>query len=405
VWLPLGVEAQQVISAAGRASVVLRSTAFTNFRVDPSDFEQSLKEASASESRMVRESSEGLKYLVKTDDGGRRVKEGYDTVRKFLVGGVHHDTGLEYPVVPLGGIDYFNFNLGGRGIQANVFFAGAVLAANATNPDVAHTRTNVGVDFFGIAVPTLSTLYRDGVEQKGEAVKSLPTSLSLRAGHPFLQFGKIDASLGIRHETYMRSEDTAPGFEVPSDTFVLSPSVDAHYSRNGWVLSGFYTWSKRTKWDPWGIPAEYDPDQKSFATFGGGLGKSFYLPKFQRLGVQFNFLDGKRLDRFSKYELGFFGSQRVHGIQSGTVRAERLILGHLSYGFVVSDQIRLEAFYDHALVSDRTAGYRSEPFQGVGFGGQTVGPWGTLIRLDIGKSIGQNRQDGFVADVVFLKLF
>ena len=73
--------------------------------------------------------------------------------------------------------------------------------------------------------------------------------------------------------------------------------------------------------------------------------------------------------------------------------------------FVFSDQLRLEAFYDHGLLTDRLAGYHHEPFQGVGIAGQTVGPYGTLLRLDIGKTIGRNAQSGFVANVVFLKLF
>ena len=79
-------------------------------------------------------------------DGTRVVKEGFDTAQLFMVGGIHHDAGLEFPVVPLGGIDYFNFNLFNKGIQANVFFAGLVVAANATHPNVANTRTNVGVE-------------------------------------------------------------------------------------------------------------------------------------------------------------------------------------------------------------------------------------------------------------------
>ncbi len=45
----------------------------------------------------------------------------------------------------------------------------------------------------------------------------------------------------------------------------------------------------------------------------------------------------------------------------------------------------------------------------VGAPGEAVtvmlGPFGTLLRLDIGKTIGRNAQDGFVANVVFLKLF
>jgi hypothetical protein len=404
-WLPYEVAAQQVISAAGRASVVQRATTFDNFRVEPAEYAALLAQASASDARMVRETEAGLRYLEKTGSGERVVKEGFDTAQLFMVGGIHHDSGLDYPVVPLGGIDYFNFDLFGKGIQANVFFAGVIVAANATHPNVGNTRTNVGVDFFGIAVPFTNTMHRNGEERLEENVKALPMGLTLRAGHPFLQFGKVDVNLGISHLTYQRAEDTAANFVVPSDTFIFSPSINAQYSRRGYTVSGFYDYNRRSEWEAWGDLSEYDPNQKSFVRFGGSIGKSFFLPKFQRIGIDLNYLDGMRLDRFSKYELGFFGSQRVHGVESGSVRAERAILGHLSYGFVFSQQFRIEAFYDHALIDDATAGYESEPFQGVGIAGQTVGPYGTLLRLDIGKSIGRNAQEGFVANVVFLKLF
>ncbi|HEX6159604.1 MAG TPA: hypothetical protein VF111_05520, partial [Thermoanaerobaculia bacterium] len=383
IWLPALVNAQQVVSAAGRASVVQRNTTFENFRVDPSEFETLLAQASASDARMVRETEAGLRYLEKKD-GQRVVKEGFDTARVFALGGVHHDGGLEYPVVPLGGIDYFNFNLWGKGIQTNVFFAGVILAANATHPNVGGTRTNVGLDFFGIAVPTENTVFRAGIEVPGETVKSLPMGLFARAGHPFLQFGKIDVSLGASHLTYQRAEDTATGFEVPSDTFVITPGIEVRYARKGWTFSTWYDYNRRTTWEPWGNLAEFDPEQKTYTHFGASIGKSFYLPKFQRIGVDVSYLDGQRLDRFSKYELGFFGTRRVHGIESGSVRAEKMILGHLSYGFVFSDQFRLEAFYDHALVDDAVAGYRREPFQGIGIAGQMIGPFATIVRLDVG---------------------
>jgi hypothetical protein len=404
-WLPADVEAQQVISAAGRASVILRSTTFTDFRIDPDDYDVKLAEALRSDARMVRETNAGLRYLEKSEGGDRVVKEGFDTSRKFLLGGIHHDAGLQFPVVPLGGIDYFNFNLWHRGIQTNVFFAGVVLAANATNPNVANTRTNLGADFFGIALPTTNAMWRGGSEQKSEAVKVLPTRLTLRAGHPFAGFGKIDVSLGVAHEAYRRDTDTAPSFVVPADTFVVTTSVNPQYARAGWTITGFYDWSQRTTWKPWGLPAEFDPQQKTYTNFGASLAKSFFLPKFQRIGAEVDYLDGQRLDRFSKYELGFFGAQKIHGIKSGSVRAEKAFLAHLSYGLVFSDQFRLEAFYDGGLLTDKLAGFRREPFQGLGIGGQTVGPYGTLLRLDIGKTVGKNAQNGFVANVVFLKLW
>ncbi len=405
LWLQRDIDAQQVISAAGRANVVLRATTFSDFQINPVDFDAKLEIANASNARMIRETQAGMRYLEKKGDGSRVVKEGFDTSRTFALGGVHHDAGLQYPVVPLGGIDYFNFNLANRGVQTNVFFAGVVLAANATNPSFHNTRTNVGFDFFGIAIPTNNSMYRNGIEQTSEEVRNLPTSLTLRAGHPFLQFGKIDVSLGIAHDAYRTSSNTAPGFIVPSSTFEIGPSLEAQYSRRGYTLSGFYDWRTRTSWKPWGDLAEYDPAQKTYQTFGASFGKSFYLPKFQRIGIDVNFLDGTNLDRFSKYELGFFGANRIHGVKSGSVRMESGTLAHLSYGFVFSDQLRMEAFYDQGFINDKSAGYSNEPFQGVGIAGQTVGPYGTLMQLDIGKMVGPNAQPGFVANVVFLKLF
>jgi len=405
LWLPYEVGAQQVISAAGRASVIQRATTFENFRLDPDEFDSLLASASASDARMVRETDAGLRYLEKRGEGERVVKEGYDTAQLFMVGGVHHDSGLEYPVVPLGGVDYFNFDLFKRGIQTNVFFAGIVLAANATHPNVGGTHTNLGVDFFGIAIPTENKIYRHGLERPDEAVKSRPMGFFARAGHPFLRFGKVDVSVGVSHQSYSRGEDTAASFTVPSSTFTVTPGIELRYARHGYTFSASYDYNMRATWEPWGNPSEYDESQKNYSRFGASLGKSFFLPKFQRIGIDINYIDGQRLDRFSKYELGFFGSQRVHGIQSGTVRAERAIIGHLSYGFVFSEQFRLETFYDHALIDDASAGYRREPFQGLGIAGQTIGPLGTLLRLDIGKSIGRNAQEGFVANVVFLKLF
>lgn len=406
IWLPLRVSAQQSLSTAGRTTAVLRTTDFTNFRLRPAEFAALHEQAARSDARMVRETDHGLRYLERNGRGERVVKEGFDASRLFAVGGIHHDEGLEYPVVPLGGIDYFNFNLAERGIQANVFFAGVVLAVNATDPSFMGTRTNLGADFFGMAIATENSIYRDGVKVEDETVKTLPMLFATRVGHPFLTFGKADLTLAVSHTSFQRAEDTASNFVVPSDTFTINPGVDVSYARKGWSFGAAYEQGLRTEWEPWGFDgSEYNGDDDHYSRWNASLGKSFYLPKFQRIGIEVNYFDGSQLDRFSKYELGFFGSQRVRGFQSGSVQAESMALGHLSYGFVISDQLRLEAFYDHALIDNEASGYNGEPFQGVGIAGQLIGPFGTLMRIDIGKSIGRNAQDDFVADVMFLKLF
>jgi len=201
-----------------------------------------------------------------------------------------------------------------------------------------------------------------------------------------------------------RAEDTAPGYVIPVDTWVLSPSVGFRVDRRGYSLAGSYEYGTRTDWAPWGVPAEYSDDQKDFEKWGVTIAKGFFLPKFQRLGVEVSWSDGSDLDRFSKYELGVIGDSRLRGVQSESVRAESLLAGHLSYGFVVGDLLRFEAFYDAASIDDKASSFHGELFQGVGIGGQTVAPWGLIIRFDLGKTIGSTSQDGFTGTILFLKL-
>lgn len=404
VWLPFDVAAQQVISAAGRATPVSRSTTFSDFEMNPSDFEQRHAAVSASNARMVRDTERGLRYLERRPDGTRVVKEGTDTSSVFLLGGLNHDDGLEFPVLPIGGLDYFNFNIKGTGLQTNIFFAGVILAANLTDPSFGGTRANIGADFFGLAIPFENISYQDGEEVVGEAVRALPLSLTLRAGHPIFGFGKVDLSLDISHISYQRAEETDPSFVIPSNTYVFTPGLSARYDRWGYSLATSFEMGNRSTWEPWGYLDEYSEDHDEYTRYSATLGKSIHLPNFQRVGLEVNYLDGDDLDRFSKYELGPFGAMRVRGISSGSVRAEKAFLGHISYGLVFSQQFRLEAFYDHALIDDEAAGYRREPFQGIGIGGQTIGPFGTILRIDLGKSVGRNSQDDFTATVIFLKL-
>lgn len=405
LWLPVRVSAQQVLSVVGRTMPVERRSDLSNVRVAPANFDALLAEKSASELRMVRDTEGGMRYLARDASGERYVKEETDSSQYFMIAGLHHDDAFEYPVVPLGGVNYFDFDFLDRGLQANVFFAGAILAASVADPNVAGTRINFGTDLFALAIPVENRMERGGVRVPGESVMNRPLVLGFRTGHPILGFGKIDFGLGLNWQHFESADDTLDSFAIPSDHLLVTPGVDLRYERSGWLISAFGERGFRSKWELWGIPEEYSSEHKTFDRWGATVGKSFFFPGFQRLGVEVNWLDGANLDRFSKYELGFFGAQRVRGISSGSIRAEEALIAHLSYGFVFTDQFRIEAYYDHALLTDAIAGWDREPVQGVGVSGQLLGPWGTLVRLDLGKSVGRNAQDGFVADVLFLKIF
>ena len=404
LWLPASITAQQVVSAVSRPIAVERRTAFSAFELQPLDFDGRYATASQSKKRMVRDTEEGLRYLVKDDSGQRVVQNGFDTSQLFLLGGLRHDDGQEYPVLPLAGVNYFNWKLGGRDVQTNVFFAGVILSASFADASLLGSRNAIGLDTFALAIPFENTIYRNGETSKGETVETQPFSIQGRISRPIGSFLNLSATMAATWVGFGEAEDTAAGYVLPTDTWVLSPSVGARFDRRGYSLSANYEYGTRTSWEPWGVASEYSDEQKSFEKWGLTVAKGFFLPKFQRLGFEVSYHDGKNLDRFSKYELGFFGSERVRGIQSESVRAESTIIGHVSYGFVLSDLFRLEAFYDAASVDDHASSLKGEIFQGLGFGGQTVAPWGLIIRFDVGKSIGSTRQDGFVGTLLFLKL-
>jgi hypothetical protein len=55
-------------------------------------------------------------------------------------------------------------------------------------------------------------------------------------------------------------------------------------------------------------------------------------------------------------------------------------------------------------VTDKASGLDHELLSGVGVTGTFMGPWETLINLDIGTPVA-GPDDGLVAYIVFLKLF
>ena len=54
--------------------------------------------------------------------------------------------------------------------------------------------------------------------------------------------------------------------------------------------------------------------------------------------------------------------------------------------------------------TDETSGLDQELLAGVGLQGTFIGPWDTLVQIDLGTPVA-GPDDGIVAYVVFLKLF
>jgi hypothetical protein len=403
--LPLRLVAQQILSVVNAATVVERETRLTNVKVNGPGFEQARKEVESSEVTMVRDTDKGLRYLVKDDSGERVVKEGFDTNKLFGAGGVFYDDALDYPL-PLAGVNYFNFDFKGTGKQVNVFFAGPLLLGNVAEPRLFGSRFDAGVNVFALGVPTTDTLYRDNREVKTEDIQQRIGTIGFKVGHPIGNFVKVDAEYEILSLNYGKADDTARGFVIPSDNFTHSLELSASYARSGYRLSANGSYNRRSQWDFWGLPGnpDYDEEKQDFLRWEARASKNWYLPSFQKVGIEFDYSSGSDLDRFSKYQFGFFGGTRVHGYQSNRVRATEVWAGHASYGFEIGQVFRLEGIADAALATDEDTGLDREPLGGLGVQGTFIGPWQTVVNLDVGVPVA-GPDDGFVLYLVFLKLF
>lgn len=404
--LPLRVVAQQILSVVNATTVVERETLLSEVRVNPPDFEAKRAQVAETDVTMVRDTERGLRYLVKEEGSEQRVvKEGFDTNKLFLAGGVFYDDALDFPL-PLGGVNYFDFDFRGTGKQVNLFFAGALLTLNAAEPRLFGSKFDLGADLFVLAVPFADNVFRDGEEIFAEEVEQRTGSFGLKLGRPLGNFVKLGLEYDVLFLNYGESDDTGEGFVLPSDNQTHSVELSGTFSRSGYGFSLHGGVSRRSEWDPWGFPGTPDSEdpKQEFARWGARASKNWYLPRFQKIGAEIDYVSGSDLDRFSKYQFGFFGSTRVHGYQSNRVRAEEAIAAHLSYGFEIGEFLRLDAVGDVAWATDEATGLDNEMLAGVGLAGTFIGPWQTVVNLDVGVPV-VGPDDGFVMYLVFLKLF
>ncbi|MDQ5858171.1 MAG: hypothetical protein M3542_07855, partial [Acidobacteriota bacterium] len=312
-----------------------------------------------------------------------------------------------YPI-PLLGIQHFNFDLWGRGKQLSVFFGGALLTANYTDPSLGGSRFDLGADLFAVAFPFSDAAYREGEEVIDEKIKHLPAVFQVNVGRPIGPYLKTSLGLFTRWDNYQRDPDTGPLFVTPVDTFTDGAElrlVGNYKGFNATAIGGYY---KRRKWDAWGNPAttEFDPKHSDYAKYQLSLSKDHYFPGFRKLHVGLIYLDGTDLDRFSKYEFGAFSGAPLHGFKSGSVKTESALVASVSYGLNIQDIIRFEAIFDQAIANDDVSGYDNTYFAGAGLLGSLNGPWAnSLLRFEVGVPVVSHGIKGFVVNVILLKLF
>ncbi len=413
LWMPLRQTSQQLLNVLNSTVVVETETLLSALQINPEDFERQRQEVLASDTTMVRDTDQGLRYLVKDDETGERVvQDGFKKDQLFALGGVFYDESFDFPL-PLAGVNYFSFDFLGTGAQANLLFGGVLAIGNIADPDLFGSEWDAGASIFALAIAGSDTLFFEDEEIEEQEIENRQARFSLFLGRPLGEFGKIDFTYSLRVNNYSDADDTAAGFVLPEDHLLHTFQVDLAYNRSGYRFLTSGSYNQRSDWQPWGLPGspipgaaleDFDPETEDFVKWNVSLGKTWWLPNFRKFGVSLQYLDGQDLDRFSKYQFGFFGDSRINGYQSDRVRAERAYGMNLEYGVEIGEVFRLEIEADGFLATDEASGLEDEFLAGIGLGGTVLGPWETIINLEVGKAVA-GPDDGVSAFITFLKLF
>jgi hypothetical protein len=403
-WLLEDVIGRQLWTVTGRSFVVEREIEFTEFEVNPpvEVFESRRADAYASKNQMLRDTRQGLRYLDRQDDGTREVKEKVETSQLFVAAGAFKDNSID-SVVPVAGVNYFNYDLWGKNLQTNVFFAGAFAFANLTDPDLAGGRMDAAAEAVLSALKGQDRVYLGDDEVLVERVESRGQLLNGRIGVPFAKFFKLNLIASLALTSYFDNDDAKKAREslgldyvLPSDHETLAGRVQLVYDRKGYSVLTEGSWANRTEWRPWGLqdPAtgeilnpDYDESHNSFSRWGVVLSKQWFLPKFQKIRGSASYLDGDDLDRFSRYRFTFFGASRLNGFAGSGVRFDQGVLARAGYTFNIFDVIQFNLDLDWARVEDETSPAGPQGHAGVGVSGNFVAPWKLIIGFSYGRAL------------------
>lgn len=292
------------------------------------------------------------------------------------------------------------------GAQVNALFAGVILDASIADPTFLGSRWDAGADLFALAIEGSDTVFVGDIEDVGSEVKVRPASLDLALGHPMGAFAKIDLRYSATSLNYSEGDNTDPDFALPSDHIVQTAGLVLRYNRAGYRFRAGGSYNDRSQWEPWGYDGnpDYSPENQQFRLWNAGLSKIWHLRSFRKLGVEVAYVGGDHLDRFSKYDFGLFSDLRVHGYQSGKIKAESAYSTHLTYGFGLGEIFRIDLVGDFAWATDEASGLDNELLAGFGVVGTVTGPWSTIINMDIGIAAA-GPDDGIGVLLTVLKLF
>jgi hypothetical protein len=398
VWLPARVRVYQMYEGAGHRTPIHRTIDTPEYAINPDDFDARLQAAHAAPHLMLRETPQGFRYLLRDPDvrdGGTRIVAPRAGERiRTAVFGLLVDPNITVPL-PFAGLSYVDLNLFNTGAQLNAFFGGTYGQLSWSAPSVARTRWQAHGRAFAIAARYNDRSFRGGVEHYRENITQRPAHVSAGLVRPLAPRVRARFEYELDYTAFDRADTTAPTFAVPDDVLVHG-FVGALEAESGpWTLRAWWNPARRQRWRAWGEGPGGEvsfADARTFQRFGVAAARTVALSRIITSRIEASWMDGRDLDRFSRYSFGAFDN-RLRGYPTQSIRYD--------YGGVLRSAtswagrgFRVDAFADVAAVRDPGFGDRLRGYPGAGAAVEVGGPFRTLWSVEWGYGFRARRSDG-----------
>jgi hypothetical protein len=404
IFLPIETVTRQIVLVAGRNILVEKTTRFSEYQLNPGDFETRRAEARRSDRIMYRDTDKGMRYYVKDGDT-RIVSDKATTSAKAMAIGTTIDPSFEFPL-PILGINYLDFEFGSPDSQLALLFGGVLVLGNIQRPKLIGPIDG-SVDFFAIAVPGSDRVYDASGPRDAERLLTWPLSGGGNLGWQYTSYQKVQANYQLQFNGFLKDRTTAEDYVVPRSTVTQGLGLGWEYRRNGYSLVTNGMWFGRREWEPWGPADALTRTPRTYTKYSASVAKEIYLSLLTKARVNAAYFGGRDLDRFSTYQFGLFDDTKIHGVPAAGVRYDELAMIRGSYSFNAFEQYRFDAFVDRGWGRLRgTGGTDWEGLTGIGLAFNVRAPWSTILRAEIGKSFlaPRYRENGsVVAQILFLK--
>ena len=391
IWLLEQSDVRQIYEGPGHRTPIHRRLVIAAQEVNPPNFAARLQTAYASRSVMLRDTASGYRYLKRDPQQSSGDAPPLEIVPELaaraasvrtLAAGVIIDPNISVPL-PFAGLSYVNFDLFGTGTQLNAFFGGSYLQAAFSTPSVGGSRWQLAGRAFGIATSYNDRSFRDGAEIYEENIRQRPAHVSVWMLRPLTPRVSIRLGYELDYTRLQAAPETSREFIVPADQVLHGARVAIDLQRAGWAGSLWWNPARRSGWEPWGHPGDYDPAHGTLQRYGASVSRSMPLAGRAVARGEGAVMAGTGLDRFSRYSFGTFDN-RLRGYPAALIRYDRGVVLRGAVAWPLTTFARLDGFVDTAYVRDRGFGTGYRNYTGVGAAVELPAPFGLLTSVEWG---------------------